>query len=313
MINTDAKYYLYRHIRLDKNEPFYIGIGTKRKTKGNSSKKIKSHYWIYDRAYSKNRKSSKIWNLIANKTEYIVEIVLESDDLELIKKKEQEFIKLYGRIDLKTGTLANMTDGGDGMNGHSRKFTEEQKLNLRNHSSCKPVVKLDSNFEVIETYKSAREAARKNNVDSGKISFTCRNKTPIKNNVTFRYLKDYNEKKSEIGKSDYRKIIIFDNKEWVMHDFCKYVESITNIHANTTYNRLNRGISPEKCIELTKKIKKKSNYNWKWISLNTGETIVFENMNDLSKHTKLSPHALRIRANRGYTRNGFKIEKIKYK
>lgn len=24
------KYYLYRHIRLDKNEPFYIGIGTKR-------------------------------------------------------------------------------------------------------------------------------------------------------------------------------------------------------------------------------------------------------------------------------------------
>ena len=35
-------HYLYRHIRLDKNEPFYIGIGTKKEnTKFNS---IKSEY-----------------------------------------------------------------------------------------------------------------------------------------------------------------------------------------------------------------------------------------------------------------------------
>lgn len=29
MLKNTGKYYLYRHIRLDKNEPFYIGIGTK--------------------------------------------------------------------------------------------------------------------------------------------------------------------------------------------------------------------------------------------------------------------------------------------
>lgn len=31
MIVEDGKYYLYRHIRNDKNEPFYIGVGTKSK------------------------------------------------------------------------------------------------------------------------------------------------------------------------------------------------------------------------------------------------------------------------------------------
>ena len=29
MIEDQGKYYLYRHIRLDTNEPFYIGIGKK--------------------------------------------------------------------------------------------------------------------------------------------------------------------------------------------------------------------------------------------------------------------------------------------
>lgn len=308
MISLEGKYYLYRHIRIDNGEVFYVGIGTKRASK--SKKQVKSNKWIYDRAYSKFRKTSNIWNSIVAKTDYKVEILLESDDLTFIKEKEKEFIKLYGRINLKTGTLANMTDGGEGMNGVYRKFTEEQKLNHRNHPSCKPVVKLDNNFEIIETYKSAREASRQNDIDCGIISSICRNKTPIKKNVTFRYLEDYVSKKSEIGKSKFRKIITFENKEWVMNDFCKYVESVTKIPANTTYNRLKRGISPEKCIELTKKIKKKSNYDWKWINLNTGEIMVFKNMNDLSKHTGLSPHALRIRANRGYTRNGFKIEKL---
>ena len=83
MINNQKTYYLYRHIRLDKNEPFYIGIGTKRQSKAKIrlNRQIKSHNWIYERAYSKIRKSSKIWNLIISKTPYEVEILYESNDL----------------------------------------------------------------------------------------------------------------------------------------------------------------------------------------------------------------------------------------
>jgi hypothetical protein len=99
------KYYLYRYVRLDKNEPFYIGIGTKTNADIN--------YGTYSRA-NVSKKSNVIWKKIKEKSKYQVEILLESDDYDFIKQKEVEFIKLYGRIDLGTGCLANMTDGGEG-------------------------------------------------------------------------------------------------------------------------------------------------------------------------------------------------------
>jgi hypothetical protein len=95
--------YLYRHIRLDTNMPFYIGIGSHR-IKGNK----------YERAYSKNIRN-KIWERIVEKAQYRVEIMLDDMVREDACVKEKEFISLYGRIDLKLGTLANLTDGGDGI------------------------------------------------------------------------------------------------------------------------------------------------------------------------------------------------------
>jgi len=88
--------YVYRHIRLDKNVPFYIGIGESK----------------YRHSSIQNR--NKIWKRIVAKTDYEVEILLDGLSWEEACKKEIEFIKLYGRIDRNTGTLANMTDGGDG-------------------------------------------------------------------------------------------------------------------------------------------------------------------------------------------------------
>jgi uncharacterized protein involved in tellurium resistance len=90
--------YVYRHIRLDKNEPFYIGIG--------SSK-------YYNRAY-RHKNRSDFWKRVANKGGYEVEILMDDLTWEQACEKEKEFIKLYGRVDLKTGCLVNMTDGGDG-------------------------------------------------------------------------------------------------------------------------------------------------------------------------------------------------------
>jgi len=90
---------VYRHIRLDKNEPFYIGISNNLK-----------------RPYSK-RGRNNIWNKIINKTDYEVEILFDDLTWEEAQEKEKEFIKLYGRIDIKTGVLANLTDGGEGTQG----------------------------------------------------------------------------------------------------------------------------------------------------------------------------------------------------
>lgn len=111
MINNTGKHYLYRHIRLDTGEPFYIGIGKK------ATENHTSYDTEYKRALSKKDRN-KFWSNLTSKTDYKVEILLESNDYEFIKQKEIEFVALYGRKNLGLGTLVNLTDGGDGTLGY---------------------------------------------------------------------------------------------------------------------------------------------------------------------------------------------------
>lgn len=108
---------VYRHIRLDKNQPFYIGIG----------KTIK-------RAYSKNNRN-KYWHNIINKTSYKVEIVFEDLTWKEACLKEIEIIALYGRKDLNTGILCNMTDGGEGT--LNIQISEERKHDMSKNAKGK--------------------------------------------------------------------------------------------------------------------------------------------------------------------------------
>lgn len=105
--------YVYRHIRLDKNEPFYIGI---------------SNSETYERAYTKSHRNN-MWHKIIKKTDYRVDIVIDGLTYEEAKEKECEFIALYGRININTGILCNMTDGGDGTVGYV--FEEETREKIR--------------------------------------------------------------------------------------------------------------------------------------------------------------------------------------
>lgn len=98
--------YVYRHIRLDTNMPFYIGIGTG----------YRANQW---------HKRNKYWTRIANKHGYEIEILMTGLTWEEACAKEIEFIALYGRKDNGTGILANLTDGGDGVLGFRQ--TEKAK------------------------------------------------------------------------------------------------------------------------------------------------------------------------------------------
>lgn len=104
--------YVYRHIRHDKNEPFYIGIGIDQK---------------YHRAGERTRRND-LWKKIVSKTSYDIEIIIDNIDYEYAKVKEIEFIALYGRIINNTGTLANFSTGGEGGNGHI--VSEETRLKM---------------------------------------------------------------------------------------------------------------------------------------------------------------------------------------
>jgi len=107
---------LYRHIRTDKQEVFYIGIGE------NES-----------RAYNKKNRT-RVWKNTANKG-YETEILFEDLTWEQAAEKEKEFIALYGRKDLGLGTLVNLTDGGEGTIGY--KHTQEAKEKNRIAASGK--------------------------------------------------------------------------------------------------------------------------------------------------------------------------------
>lgn len=92
--------YVYRHIRDDKNEPFYIGIGSDD---------------TYRRANERVGRN-KYWNNIVKKTTYSVDIIFDFISWEDACKKEIEFIALYKRS-CDGGTLSNLTKGGDGKLG----------------------------------------------------------------------------------------------------------------------------------------------------------------------------------------------------
>jgi hypothetical protein len=160
-------YYLYRHIRLDKDEPFYIGIGTRLFTR--KSKNIENTYL---RAHSKNRRNSH-WNNIVNKTSYKIEIICESFDYKFIENKEIEFIELYKRK-IDGGPLANSAKGGSLNIGwklpkdkcdliaiRSRKYQEENK-----YVTSKEAFVYNENKQFLYSIPSLSELATKLNFNS---------------------------------------------------------------------------------------------------------------------------------------------------
>ena len=67
---------------------------------------------IYKRAFDKTSRNF-LWKRVVSKSNYKVNILFCTDNIEEIKNKELYFIKLYGRKIYKEGILTNITLGGD--------------------------------------------------------------------------------------------------------------------------------------------------------------------------------------------------------
>lgn len=114
--------YVYRHVRLDTNEVFYVGRGTVYKAP-------------YERAKDRSSRN-KHWKHIVGQTEYRIDIIMEGITVEESKEKEIEFIALYGRKDLGLGTLVNYTDGGENTAG--KPLSEEHKKKISEYGKGRP-------------------------------------------------------------------------------------------------------------------------------------------------------------------------------
>lgn len=102
---------VYQHRRKDANIIFYVGIG----------KNLK-------RAYSKKSRS-KYWKDITKNHEYLVEILFDDISWEYACEIEIKLIQQYGRRDLGTGELVNLTSGGDGVPNLSEESRKKMAVN----------------------------------------------------------------------------------------------------------------------------------------------------------------------------------------
>ena len=146
---------VYRHIGLDNNEVFYVGIGKDRK-----------------RPYSKSGRNQH-WKNYINKHGYYVDILSDSVDYELAKEVEISLVSYYGRRDLGTGRLVNMTDGGEGSIGrfvsqetrlkmskvHKGKKLSKKQISLIKNRGLVSVDQLSMDGSFIKTFKSVNDAA----------------------------------------------------------------------------------------------------------------------------------------------------------
>jgi len=96
--------YVYKHIRNDNGEVFYIGASD------NKDGEYKRAYRIY--------RQNKEWDKIVAETSFAVEIIYDNITMEEAYRLEVEMIAKYKRFK-DGGTLANATIGGMGVSGLS--------------------------------------------------------------------------------------------------------------------------------------------------------------------------------------------------
>jgi len=177
------KAYVYTHTRLDTNEIFYVGIGTQDN---------------YKRA-SRSHNRTNYWNNIVKKCGWKVDVVFDNLTWEEACKIEVELIAKYGRVDLGTGTLVNLTNGGEGTlkrittpetrlkmskSNKGRKYSEEHKAKTRNSmlgKNCKKII----NTETGEVFKSVEEAANSIGISRVALSLKLTGKTKNKTNLNY--------------------------------------------------------------------------------------------------------------------------------
>jgi len=224
---------VYRHRRLDSHEVFYVGIGIARRP-----------YQTYDR--------SVYWKRIVNKAGYQVEILAENLSWEDACDLEKLLIVEYGRKDLGTGCLVNMTDGGDGrinsiINNETRKKLSIHSKNIkRTKEWCDRISASLTGGKLSKEHKLKLSKAKKGRVSNSSIK--------VKNIVTgeiFNSIKkaaeSINMKHSTLvaklsgqnpNNTNFQSINIRDLKKYST----KNTKKIVNTNTGDVYNSLREAI-----------------------------------------------------------------------
>ena len=131
------KYYVYELWDVVKNQPLYVGKGCGKRTAAHTSK---SHLAKQD---GNQFKKNVIRKMLSENNKPVVKYVFRSDNEISAYNEETRLILQYGRRDLGTGILTNLTNGGIGSLSPSiesrykmgspnrgRQFSEETKIKM---------------------------------------------------------------------------------------------------------------------------------------------------------------------------------------
>lgn len=226
------KYFVYQHIREDKNSIFYIGIGKIRTDKLATTEKLK-HY----RAYSKQGRNP-IWKNIVNKTTYKVEIVKSNISKKTAIELEIFLIEKYGKIKDK-GLLSNISDGGE--------IVLPELLTVLNDPKCsEKVYQYDLKGNFIKEWLSSNQIKRELGFNNSVIrrSLTGKTKSP---NVSYGFQWFLNYKGLKINKSDsgkitlHKKVKLINEKEELIFNSREECAKHFNVKSSQITNAINKG------------------------------------------------------------------------
>lgn len=177
-----SRFYVYKLIDPKTGLPFYVGKGT-----GN---RIKHHEQQKDRIYQTTAHNNR---LLKNK---INKVLRESGSIRYqqhyVQTEQQAFdieialIKRYGRRDIKTGILCNMTNGGDGVSGHVRSAAWKQQMRESAHNRCRQIDQYTKDGKFVRTWDNYKDIINQvPKTDASSISQCCNSK--IKSTGGFRW------------------------------------------------------------------------------------------------------------------------------
>lgn len=195
---------VYKHLKPN-GEIFYIGIGSK------------------NRAYSKNNRN-KYWKNIVNKYGYKIEIMFTNLTKEEVCQIETYLICYYGRKDLNTGILVNMTNGGEGINGFKHSEASRLKMKITN----------------------------KNKTKKGK---TCSKETKLKLSIINSNYRHTDDAKYKISLNSKRKQKIIDTSTGIIYNSIKDVMLKFNLKQSTLCSYLSGKRKNKTTFEYYKKYK----------------------------------------------------------
>jgi hypothetical protein len=172
------EFYIYA-LRAENEEcPFYIGksfIGSRRLYEHNIRANSGDKYLVYN----------KIRKLKKDNVKFFEERIIVTKNESIAFEMEKYLIAHYGRRDLKTGILCNLTDGGEGCVGQKMSEESRQKMSLAKKGNkinvgkkrpdmierfSKEISQYDKDGNWVATFSSAKKAEKETRISRKMIS-----------------------------------------------------------------------------------------------------------------------------------------------